>query len=375
MARDLLLDYPGHATRSRVRIAAGALKTLGAFTREVTHARRVVLVTDTRVLALYGAAAKRALRAVGLAVDVVEVPVGERAKRAAILEQVWEAFATFGLTRADAVVALGGGVVGDLAGFAAASWLRGVPWVGVPSTLLAQVDSSIGGKTAIDLAAGKNLVGAFHQPAGVLVDPQLLGTLPARHRRAGLAEVVKKGFAVDAALFRWCERHADALAAGEPGALAEAVARAIRAKARVVMGDEREREGGRRTALNFGHTLGHAIEVTLGYERLLHGEAIAIGMRAAVRLSVMRAGLPAADAARLEALLDRLRLPRHMPELRIGDLERAMANDKKSAKGKVRWVLTPCIGDASVPQAIEDPLVRAVFRQLGACDRRPPGKR
>ena len=372
MTGDLLLDYPGHLARSRVRISAGSLQGLGAFTRQVTGATRAVLVTDSRVAKLYGAAALRALRRGGITAGLVEVPVGERAKQAEVVAQIWEAFATLAISRADAVVALGGGVVGDLAGFAAASWLRGVPWVGVPSTLLAMVDSSIGGKTGIDLDAGKNLVGAFHQPAGVLVDPQLLDTLTARHRRAGLAEVVKKGFAVDAPLFRWCEKHAQPLAAGEPKALAGAVERAIRVKARVVMGDEREREGGKRTALNFGHTLGHAIEAALGYEQLLHGEAVAIGMRAAARLSVEVAELPAGDAARLEALLDALRLPARMPALTFAELERAMANDKKRSAGRVRWVLTPRIGDASVPRIIETPLVRAVSRQVGACDRRPP---
>ena len=372
MTRDLVLRYPGHARHSRVRIAASSLRDLGAFTRQVTGARRAVLVTDSRVARLHGAAALRALRRGGVTAGLVEVPAGERAKRAEVVAQVWEAFATLAISRADAVVALGGGVVGDLAGFAAATWLRGVPWVGVPSTLLAQVDSSIGGKTGIDLGAGKNLVGAFHQPAGVLVDPALLATLPPRHRRAGLAEVVKMGFAVDAALFRWCERNLAALAAGEPAAIAGAVERAIRVKARVVLADEHEREGGGRTALNFGHTLGHAIEAALGYETLLHGEAVAIGMRAAARLSVEVAGLRAGDAARLAALLDALRLPRRMPALTFAALERAMANDKKRAAAGVRWVLTPRIGDASVPRIIETPLVRAVSRQVGACDRRPP---
>src|SRR5262249_19370122 len=160
-------------------------------------------------------------------------------------------------------------VVGDLAGFAAATWLRGVPWVSVPTTLLAQVDSGVGGKTAVDLPAGKNLVGAFHQPAGGLIDAGMLGTLPARQVRAGLAEVVKMGMAVDASLFRWCERNRAALARGDRAALAGAAERAVRAKARVVQRDERE--AGPRTALNFGHTLGHALEAALGYRGLLHG--------------------------------------------------------------------------------------------------------
>jgi 3-dehydroquinate synthase len=351
---------------SRVRIAPGSLASLGRFAAEVTRAKRVALVTDRTVARLWGARAARSLRAAGLAVHPLVVAAGERSKRPEELARLWRGFADAGLSRSDAVVALGGGVVGDLAGFAAATWLRGVRWVGVPTTLVAQVDSSIGGKTAIDLPEGKNLAGAFHQPAGVLVDPETLATLPARHVRAGLAEVIKKGFAVDARLFAWCERHAEALAAGEPAALAGAVARAIRAKARVVMSDEREREGGRRTALNFGHTLGHAIEAAHGYRGILHGEAVAIGMRAAAEMSVAVAGLALEDRIRLEALLDLVGLPLRMPPTRIGKLLVAMQSDKKRANRRIRWVLTPRVGDASVPRAVPNPLVRAVLLHAGA---------
>ncbi len=363
---NLRLDFPSAGTRSRVRIDRGALAGLGAFTRGATGARRVALVTDRRVFALWGTAARRALRRGGIALEVFVVPRGEAAKQPRVLARLWDGFAAAGLGRADAVVALGGGSVGDLAGFAAASWLRGVPWVCVPTTLLAQVDSSVGGKTAVDLDAGKNLVGAFHQPAGVLVDPDVLATLPARQRRAGLAEVIKQGFAVEAPLFAWCERNADALAAGEPAALTGAVARAIRAKARVVLADEREREGGVRTALNFGHTLGHAIEAVLGYRGLLHGEAVAIGMRAAARLSVGAAGLAPESHVRLEAMLDHVGLPVRMPPLSVRALTAAMSRDKKRRDGEVRWVLTPRIGDASVPRAVPSSLVRAALLHAGA---------
>ena len=366
MSRDLLLRFPAPPARSRVRIQPGGLARLGAFVRAATGATRVVLVSDARVAALHAGRARAALRRARLAAETLVVPAGERAKRADVLAGVWEALAGAELARADAVVALGGGVVGDLAGFAAATFLRGVPWVGVPTTVLAQVDSAIGGKTAIDLPQGKNLVGAFHQPAGVLVDPELLRTLPARQRRAGLAEVVKTGFAVDAPLFRWLEPRLAALAAGEPRALAGAIARSLRAKARVVRADEREREGGGRTALNFGHTLAHAIEAASGYRGPLHGEAVAVGLRAAARLSVRVAGLAPRDAARLEAALDALGLPRRMPPLPLAALLAAMRRDKKRARGEVRWVLTPRMGDASVPRAVELPLVRAALLQLGA---------
>ena len=363
---DLVLEYPPVRSRSRVRIARGALALLGAFTRATTGARAVALVTDRRVDGLWGDVARRALRHAGLTAVTIVTPAGERATRPRELARLWDGFAAAGLARADAVVALGGGSIGDLAGFAAATWLRGVPWVGVPTTLLAQVDSSVGGKTAVDLRAGKNLAGAFHQPAGVLVDPEVLSTLPSRQRRAGLAEVLKKGFAADARLFEWCERNADALADGEPAALAGAVARAIRTKARVVLADEREREGGVRTALNFGHTLGHAIEASLGYRGLLHGEAVAIGMRAAAELSVAVAGLAPGARVRLEAMLDHVGLPVRMPALPLAALRAAMARDKKRRGAVVRWVLTPRIGDASVPRAVPYSLVRAALLHAGA---------
>lgn len=366
VSRDLVLEFPGRPVRSRVVIARGALARLGPFVRSLTRARHVVLVTDRRVAGLHAAAAERSLRGAGIAVDRLVVPAGEAAKRAGVLERVWESLARCGLGRDGAIVALGGGVVGDLAGFAAATWLRGVPWVAVPTTVLAQVDASVGGKTAIDLAAGKNLVGTFHQPAGVLADPDTLLTLPARQRRNGLAEVVKTGFIADAALWRWLEARLDELDAGEPAVLAGAVTRSVAAKARIVQADERERAGGGRTALNFGHTLAHAIEATLGYRRLLHGEAVAIGMRAAAWLSVRVAGLAPESHIRLEAALDHLGLPVTMPPLAMTDLLAAMRHDKKRAHGEVRWVLTPRIGDASVPRAVESRLVRAALALAGA---------
>jgi 3-dehydroquinate synthase len=279
---------------------------------------------------------------------------------------LWQALGSAGIGRRDAVIALGGGVVGDLAGFAAATWLRGVAWIGVPTTVLAQADSSVGGKTGVDLASGKNLVGAFHAPAGVLVDPALLSTLTPRQRRNGLAEIVKMGFVVDRGLFVWAERHAAALAAGRPAALETAIARAIRAKARVVRRDEREREGGARTALNFGHTLGHAIEAARGYRGLLHGEAIAVGMRVAATLSVEFDGLKDDERRRLERVLDRLGLPARMPPTPIGDLLAAMSSDKKRGRAGVRWVLTPRIGHASVPRSISGQRVRSALLAAGA---------
>ena len=371
VALDLTIAYRPARVRSRVVMRRGALASLGALARRAVRPRgragrlRVAVVSDARVASLYGGRALGSLRRAGLRADLVLVPRGEAAKRPQVLARLWSRLAALGLGRRDAIVALGGGSVGDLAGFAAATWLRGVPWVCAPTTLLAQVDSSVGGKTGVDLAAGKNLAGAFHQPALVVADPLTLATLPARQRRAGLAEVVKMGMAVDAWLFRWLERHAAAVAAGEARALEEVVRAAVRAKARIVRRDERERAGGPRTALNFGHTLGHAIEAAGGYRGMLHGEAVAVGMRAAARLSVRLAGLSAREAARLEALLDRLGLPRAMPPVPLARLYAAMRHDKKRT-GEVRWVLTPRMGHASVPRPIDRRLVEAVMLAVGA---------
>ena len=363
---DIFIRYPGRAVGSRVRIATGALEQLGQFARQTCDASRVVVVSDARVLRLYGTAAFRSLTRAGLESTRLSVPRGELAKSPRELLRLWERFSALGLTRRDTVVALGGGVVGDLAGFAAASWLRGVPWICVPTTLLSQVDSSVGGKTGINLRSGKNLAGAFHQPCGVLVDPGLLATLPARERRAGLAEVVKMGFATDSALFEWAERNASALSSGDARALAGAVRRAIRAKVRVVRRDEREREGGGRAALNFGHTLGHALEAAHGYQALRHGEAIAIGMRVAARLSEHEDGLASRSRERLERLLDALGLPRTIPRTPLKRLTQAMARDKKRGRAGVRWVLTPRIGHASVPRLISGRRVRATLLEAGA---------
>jgi 3-dehydroquinate synthase len=364
MADALLLRYPGTTVRSRVRVARGSLDTLGDFVAGLASPSRVVVVTDPRVASLHGARAQRSLRRAGLDATWLRIPRGERAKDPRHVAALWERFGRIGLDRAGLVVAFGGGVVGDVAGFAAACWLRGVAWVGVPTTVLSQVDSSVGGKTGVDLAAGKNLVGAFHQPLGVLVDPDVLRTLPPRERRAGLAEVVKMGMACDASLFAWCERRRHELSRGEPAALASAVLRAIRVKARVVQRDERE--AGPRTALNFGHTTGHALEAALGYRGLRHGEAVAIGMRLAARLSVRLAGLEPAVVRRLDVVLDSLRLPRRLPAVGVNTMLAAMALDKKRAREGVRWVLTPRVGHASVPRLISGRLVRKALLEAGA---------
>ncbi|TMQ68532.1 MAG: 3-dehydroquinate synthase [Candidatus Eisenbacteria bacterium] len=365
VALDLLVRYPGRSVRSRIQVRRGALDRLGACARAI-KARRVAVVSDATVAALYGGLSVRSLERAGLTASLVTVPPGERAKNPRQLVRLWGWLGALGLTRGDAVVALGGGVVGDLAGFAAATWLRGVAWIGVPTSLVAQIDSCVGGKTAVDLEVGKNLVGAFHQPVAVLVDPDALATLPERHHRAGLAELVKLGMAVDGGLFAWTERHARRLRGRDGAVLEQAVARAIRVKARVVRGDERERWGGARTALNYGHTLGHALESACGYRGPLHGEAVAIGMRAAAAISTRVAGLSAAARARQDALLDAFGLPRRVPPVALEDLLRAMRQDKKRGAAEVRWVLTPRVGHASVPRPVDRRLVRSALIEIGA---------
>jgi 3-dehydroquinate synthase len=350
-------DYP-------VVVEAGGLSRLGRFVRSLGPRGRAVVVSDANVAALHGPLALRSLRSAGFSVRLVTVPPGERSKSRRQLSALWDHFAASGLERGDAVVALGGGVVGDLAGLAAATYLRGVPLVMVPTSLVAQVDSSIGGKVGINLAAGKNLVGAFAPPRGVLTDPRLLATLPARQLRSGLAEVVKTGMAVDARLFEFVERAALRLRDGDRASLARAVWLAARAKGWVVSHDEHE--GGLRSALNFGHTLGHALEAASGYRGLLHGEAVVVGMRAGARLSVAEVGLPERDRARLEAVLDRLELPQRMPPTPLARLLRGMASDKKRRGGVVLWVLTPRVGSASLPRPVDGRRLRAVLLELGA---------
>jgi len=293
------------------------------------------------------------------------VPPGERSKSLDRVAALYEAFARAGLERGRPVFALGGGVVGDLAGFAAATWLRGVPLVMVPTSLLAQVDSSVGGKVGVDLPRGKNLVGAFHQPRAVLIDTDTLATLPARELRAGLAEVVKYGAIGDRDFFQWLEDSLQALLDGDPAALVHAIETSCRQKAGIVMRDERE--DGERALLNFGHTFGHAIESATGYSLLRHGEAVAIGMVCAAWLSARLGLAPAGDAIRLAALLEGMDLPTRVPEgIAPETLLGHMRLDKKAAGGRIRLVLWSGIGAAMVVDDVPDSEILAALAMQGA---------
>jgi len=336
---------PGHPYR--IVIGRGLLRSAGARIRRATGAQALHVVTSPPLRRRFGAAFTRSCRRASCSVTWHLVPDGERAKTLAVAGTLLRGLARAGAGRDAVVVALGGGTVGDVGGLVAALYARGVRVIQVPTTLEAQVDAAIGGKTAVDLPEGKNLAGAFHQPSLVLADPDVLRTLSPRQRRAGLAEVVKYGVIDSAALFRWMERHAPALRRGEAGALDHVVAASARIKARVVAGDERE--GGRRMILNFGHTLGHGLEAAGGYRRLLHGEGVAIGMVAAARLSHALGLCAAAVPRRIEALLGNLGLPAAAPRwARRGPVRSAMRLDKKARAGSLRLVLTRSIGDVTV---------------------------
>jgi len=326
-------------------IGSEVLGTVGTRLAALGHRGGCGLVTSERVGALYGDRVRDALRAAGLepVIDVA-LPDGEEHKNLVSLNVIYDKMLQVGVDRRTPLVALGGGVVGDLTGFAAATLLRGLPVVQVPTTLLAQVDSAIGGKTGVNHAAGKNLIGAFHQPRFVLADTTTLGTLPPRELRAGLAEVVKYGVIGDPALFETIEARADDVLRLEPELMTEVVAACCRHKAAVVGVDERE-ERGERAVLNFGHTVGHGVEMLTDYRRFLHGEAVAIGMVAAARIS-QRLGACGDDVvARIESLLRRLGLPTAVPaELAPSALALAVRTDKKSSGGRIRFVAVEKIG-------------------------------
>ena len=299
-----------------------------------------LVVTNDTVAPLYLEALEASLP--GRGIGRISLPDGEAFKTLATMSSILDALVDAGASRDTTVIALGGGVVGDIAGFAAASYMRGVDFVQVPTTLLAQVDSSVGGKTGVNHEQGKNLIGAFHQPGFVCIDTDTLSTLPDRELRAGLAEVIKYGAIADIEFFEWLEDNIDALTGRDPGALAHAIRRSCELKAEVVAADEREQ--GRRAILNFGHTFGHAIERCQGYGEWLHGEAVAAGMVMAAMLS----DIDAADVARIRDLVARAGLPVAPPAIGATELRQAMALDKKVQRKHLRFVLLPRLGEAVV---------------------------
>lgn len=325
-----------------------------------------MIISDRNVMPRYGAAVRETLAQAGFRCEAITVAAGEGAKSLKTVGACYDELARLRLERASFVVALGGGVVGDLAGFVAASYLRGIPFVQVATTLLAQVDSSVGGKVGVNLKAGKNLVGAFYQPRLVMCDLATLATLPPREYGAGLAEVIKYGIIYDAALFKRLERQMPQLLQRDSKSLAAVVARCCQIKAAVVGQDERE--SGLRAILNFGHTVGHGLEAISHYGKYLHGEAIAIGQVAAARLSAECLGLPASQVERIRALLDRAGLPTGavLSRTQRSKLLEAMKLDKKVSQGEVKFVLARAIGRVEAGQSVPAAAVERVLNGISS---------
>lgn len=348
-----------------IYIGEGLLPRLGELVRLHCPAQRCLVIADQTVASLYGRPALAALQEAGLKAHLVTFPAGEESKSLAAAAQLYEAALDYGLARDEAIMALGGGVTGDLAGYVAATYLRGVAYLQVPTTFLAQVDSSVGGKVGVNHPRGKNLIGSFYQPGLVVCAVDLLAGLPTREIRNGLAEVIKYGVISDPALFSLLEEHLPALLALERDLLSEVVARSCAIKARVVRWDEREE--GERAYLNFGHTLGHALEAVSGYALLRHGEAVAAGMAGAAWLA-WRMGLGSEEVyQRLLALLGRAGLPASVPGLDPREVEERLHLDKKVRAGRVRFVLPRRLGEVVV-EAVPEELVREAVELVA-----PPG--
>jgi 3-dehydroquinate synthase len=334
-----------------IDISTGNLSSVGIRLKNVGFPTRLAIVSNDVVAGLYLGPVKEALVAAGFKVEIILVPDGEEYKNHSTLIKIYDALIRAGFDRHTGLIALGGGVVGDMVGFAAATFLRGIPFVQIPTTLLAQVDSSVGGKTGINHPLGKNLIGAFYQPRNVLIDVSTLGTLPAREFSAGMAEVVKYGIIRDREFFEWLENEREMLNIRDSSALIRAVKTSCQIKANVVEIDERE--DSLRAILNFGHTFGHAVENLAGYGVYRHGEAVAIGMVVAASLSCELGFCSKDDVDRIKRLIVGFGLPVVPPSISIEDYLAAMGRDKKSKDGTVRFVLNCGLGDCSV-QVVED---------------------
>jgi 3-dehydroquinate synthase len=345
-----------------IAIAADSLPRLGEFIAEQGQLSHAVIMTDENVHKPHALRAAESLSARSVEVAIMVLQPGEASKSVEVAATLWQGMLDLGADRQTVVVAVGGGVVGDLAGFIAATYARGIRFVQVPTTLLAQVDSSVGGKVGINLPGAKNMVGAFLQPLGVLVDTATLATLPDREFRSGLGEVVKYGVALDAGLFEYLEDRAGLLLARDPETLIQTIARCCRLKAEVVRQDERE-QSGLRAVLNYGHTFAHAFETLTGYSKLLHGEAVALGMVAAARLAERLGRVERGFADRQRALLEALGLPVRRPKLDPRKILSAMAHDKKVAGGRLRFVLPSRLGHAELVENVPEADVRAALRE------------
>jgi 3-dehydroquinate synthase len=361
-----------------VFVGYGLLDRLGEKMKQAALSGTATIVSDENVLSIYGKKVEGILRDAGFAVNSIVVPPGEETKSMESAIRIYDFLVEHRAERDDIIVALGGGMVGDLAGFAAATFLRGMPWIQVPTSLVAMVDASIGGKVGVNHPEGKNLVGAFYQPSFVLADVQTLATLPRRELTSGWAEVIKHGMILDEEFVQFLETNVNSLKKLEPDLLTRAIARSAAIKAQVVSQDEKEREG-KRTILNYGHTIGHGLETATRYKRLFHGEAVAIGMMGAAKLSQRLGPLSSEAVERQEVLLQKFGLPTSLRaeaasqkrgrqrgnlKLSVAGVTRAMELDKK-VKGKaIRWVLLQDIGKAAIRSDVSQKEVLAVLREL-----------
>jgi 3-dehydroquinate synthase len=344
-------------------VEPGALASVGTRLRELRVGSRAVVMTDAAILRAHGAAVVGGLEAAGLSVTVLEVPEGEAAKTLAVAEHCWDRLLAAGADRTSTILALGGGAVGDLAGFVAATYMRGANFVPLPTTVLAQVDASIGGKTAIDHPKAKNLIGAFHQPRLVVVDPSVVLTLPDRDFRSGLAEIVKHGIVLDASYFEDVERSAGALIRRDLPTLTRIIGGSCRLKASVIERDPEEK-GEWRFSLNYGHTIGHALEAATGFDAWTHGEAVSLGIVAEARLAE-RLGVGDADTARRQqALLQAVGLPTRGARVDTEAVLAAITHDKKARDGRVPFVLAPSIGAFRVVYDVSPADVRAALASI-----------
>ncbi len=341
-------------------VFTGLDKTSDLVRELLPRATRGIVVSDENTHPLYGAKVRDQMLAAGFDCLAIVLPPGETTKDLHHLESIYDQALNWKIDRATVVLAVGGGVVGDIAGFAAATLLRGLPLVHIPTTLIAQVDSSIGGKTGINHHVGKNLIGSFHQPVAVLVDTRALKSLPEREWRSGLAEVIKHALIDDVDLFDFLQSNWDLIAKRDPETISHLLPRAARVKARVVAEDEFEK--GRRAILNFGHTFGHAVEKVAGYGRFTHGEAVALGMRAALHLS--REVNPDLDFERADGLVGRISVPEGLGEVDVDSLIESMHMDKKARDGQIRYVLLRQIGEAYVSSDVPREYVEAAWGYL-----------
>ncbi len=344
-----------------IYIAQGEIDQLGLKLKKMSFKGQVAVITNPKIEKLYGNRVRKGLRQSGYRPLVIQIPAGERYKTLKQIGRIYDVLVANHFERNDLLIALGGGVIGDMAGFTAATFLRGIPFVQCPTTVVAQVDASIGGKTGVDHPDGKNLIGAFHQPRFVSTDPAVLRTLPKREYLSGLAEVVKYGVIYDERFFSYLEQNSRAIRNLDLEKVSYCIERSSAIKAEIVQSDERE--SGLRKILNYGHTIGHAVETLTGYRKVKHGEAVAMGMVAASRLSVRLGLLQKAALKRQVALLEAFGLPSELPDLDSGDILKVMAGDKKVVGGEIYFVLPKKIGSVEIMK-VDKKILRGFLKAL-----------